>query len=209
MSRDFRVTIGTTFNELIILEYIGLNKAKQRLWKCQCSCGNITKVTTCDLRSGKTKSCGCLQRRRSSEFNFKHGLTRSLEYRTWCNIKNRCYNPNNKDYHNYGGRGIYVCDTWINSFETFIQDMGRKSFKGATLDRIDNNGPYSPDNCRWASQTEQARNRSNNHLITFNGKTQCLAAWAEELNLKYHTLKCRILYYGWSIEKAFTMPLRG
>ena len=121
-------------------------------------------------------------------------------------MKQRCFNPNNTYYLNYGGRGIIVCDHWKNSFENFYADMGVCP-SGHTLDRIDVNGNYEPGNCKWATQTEQARNRTNNHLITFNEKTQTISAWAKELGFADETLRSRITKYNWPIEKALTTPL--
>jgi len=119
----------------------------------------------------------------------------------------RCTNPSNQDYRNYGNRGIIVCEEW-KSFEYFFKDMGEVSTAKHTLDRIDNNKGYCKLNCRWATQTQQNRNSRHNHLITHNGKTQCLAAWAEKYQIPYATLLARINTLGWPIGKALITPVR-
>lgn len=120
----------------------------------------------------------------------------------------RCTNPNDKRYKNYGGRGITVCKRWRNSFEKFLEDMGEPPTKEHSIDRINNNGNYCKSNCRWVTRKEQNRNKRNNRLITYKGKTQCLIEWAEEYNINYDTLWCRIYKYGWPIEKALTTPVK-
>jgi hypothetical protein len=121
-------------------------------------------------------------------------------------MRQRCLNPKYPRYADHGGRGIKVCDQWA-SFETFLSDMGERP-EGMTLDRIDNDGPYSPENCRWATPSEQARNRRDNRLITLGGKAQCLAAWARELTIPEHVLRHR-LNRGWSDDRALTTPVRA
>ena len=133
--------------------------------------------------------------------NKKHPL-----YNSWQAMKVRCLNPNNKKYYRYGGRGITVCDRWMNNFSAFVEDMGERP-KGHSLDRIDNDGNYTPENCRWATHKQQCRNRSTNHLLVFNGKTQTLVEWAEELGISIKLIKNR-QNLGWSTEKIFTTPLR-
>lgn len=138
--------------------------------------------------------------------NFKHGKHGTPEYESWRGMKERCYNPNNKRYEDYGGKGIKVCARW-KDFSNFYADMGDRP-KGTTLDRYpDKYGNYEPSNCRWGTEQEQVRNKTNNVLITFNGQTKCMAEWAEFYNLEYATLKCRLRRYKWPIEKALTASL--
>lgn len=135
----------------------------------------------------------------------RHGMKHTPEYKTWCDMKARCLNPNNKNFETYSKRGI--CKEWVESFKAFYRDMGPRPSPKHSIDRINNDGPYAPDNCRWATQPEQVRNRSNNINLTFQGRTQCVAAWAEELGMKNTTLQLRITKYGWSVERALTTPV--
>lgn len=129
-------------------------------------------------------------------------------YHSWQDMIFRCNNLKGKDYSNYGQRGIKVCDRWL-KFENFLKDMGEPLTKKHSLDRINNDGDYCPDNCRWATRKQQGRNRRNNNLITAFGKTQCLSAWSEEFNISWETLYARIYRYNWSIHKALTIPVKN
>lgn len=133
-----------------------------------------------------------------------HGFGNTPTYRSWAGMIQRCTNFSDPRYKDYGGRGILVCNRW-RSFQNFFKDMGNRP-EGTTLDRIDNNGNYEPENCRWATPKEQSRNTSFNHLITHNGKTQSLVSWADETGINQRTLYARISRLGWSIEKALTVP---
>lgn len=133
-----------------------------------------------------------------------HGMSGNYTYKSWGMMKSRCTNPSYNHYHNYGGRGIKVCDRWLESFENFLEDMGERP-KNHSLDRIDVDGDYCKENCRWSTSKEQNNNRRNNHIIEFNGKSQNITAWAEELNIKVDILSRRILR-GWSIEDTLSIP---
>lgn len=195
------------FGRLTVIEFSHSDSYRRAYWLCECECGEKVKVRAESLKSGHTTSCGCYHReyKRASH---KHGMWKTPEYTTWLNMNQRCYNPNNPIYHNYGGRGIKVCDRWRgeHGFENFFQDMGFKPSDNFTIERKDNNGDYEPGNCKWATYTEQNRNFRRNHLITFDGKTQSIAAWSEEINLPYNIIAYRIRS-NWTIERALTESL--
>lgn len=197
---------GQKFERLTALE-VRLNGRGQRRWLCRCDCGNELLVTLGNLRNGHTRSCGCLFQslRGENNCNYKHGKSRSKAYPIWKSMRVRCTLKTRPEYPRYGGKGITVCDRW-NSFENFLNDMGEPP-PGASLDRINNEQGYSPDNCRWASNREQCRNRRSNVQVTYKGKTKILIEWCEELGLPY-TRTRRRLAKGWSPEKAFTLPPR-
>ncbi len=136
-----------------------------------------------------------------------HGKSNTATYKIWISMKNRCLNKKNKSYHNYGGRGIIVCKKWL-KFENFLLDMGEKP-KNKSIDRIDINGNYEPNNVKWSTAKEQADNRRDNRYYTFNGKTQNLEQWSIELGINKITLYARLNYLNWSVRKAFTQPKRS
>ncbi len=144
---------GKRFGRLTVLG-LGYTHKNKVYWYIKCDCGNIKTTQGNNLKSGSTRSCGCLQR----EIATRHGMEKSKEYKTWACMKQRCLNVNNKDFKNYGGRGIKICDSWINNFGQFIKDMGLRP-EGCSIDRIDNNKGYSSDNCKWSTPKEQANNK--------------------------------------------------
>lgn len=133
-----------------------------------------------------------------------HGMKYTMVYRVWCGMKNRCYNSNDPDYHSYGGRGIKICDEWLHSFERFFSDMGNPPSKSHSIDRINNSGNYSFDNCRWATSKEQSRNTRRNILLTLNGRTMCMRDWELELGGKNGFIRKR-LKRGWTIQETLTV----
>jgi hypothetical protein len=141
----------------------------------------------------------------------RHGYARennkSPEYTAWLAMKSRCYNHKNDRYNNYGGRGIKVCEKWLESFENFLADVGFKPTKEHSLDRINVNKDYCKENCKWSTRHEQANNKTTNIKITYNNKTQTLLQWCDELNLHYDTMRSRIFRYNWDVEIAFTKPI--
>jgi len=151
-------------------------------WECLCECGTAKVVAGSVLRMGESTSCGCYQKELAAKnlgnVARKHGQHNTIEYLRWLRMKARCTNPNNPAYADYGGRGITVCQRWMDSFEAFIEDMGERPSPEHSIDRIDNNRGYEPNNVRWATKQEQANNRRSNVEVTYNGETKTLAAWA-------------------------------
>ena len=179
---------GNRYGRLVVLHrHFENTKLGFPIWVCSCSCGNNTLVQGNHLRSGATKSCGCLHREIATQMNTSHGKTYSSEYRIWSGIKTRCCNKENPAYPYYGGRGITICDEWQDSFEAFYRDMGPRPSSDHSIDRKDNDKGYSKENCRWATRKEQANNRRNGILYEFDGERKTLAEWCDELGLCYNT----------------------
>lgn len=171
-------------------------------WLCVCDRGNLTEVTLNNLQRHHTQSCGCYRKYTSIESNITHGKRNTRLYNTWAHMKQRCYNKNNKRYNDYGGRSIKVCDEWKDDFQAFYDWAMNNGYKdNLTIDRIDVNGSYSPDNCRWITNDEQQRNKRNTKYVTYKGVTKSLTDWCESLGLNYDNVKQR-LYHGWTIEKS-------
>jgi hypothetical protein len=198
--------IGKQFGRLLVVKKAGIAKTNQVLWLCLCNCGKTTTVYGGNLSTGHTKSCGCLDIEKKIQRATKHGYEGSRIYITWNSMIQRCTNPKRKNYPNYGGRGIRVCERWL-KFENFLADMGEQPLN-RQIDRINNNEGYYLENCRWATRIQQARNKQNSCMETYKGKTQCMSAWAEEYNISYHVLRDRIGKLGWSIGKALITPIR-
>lgn len=199
-AHNWRDLTGLTFHRLTVVELAGKSPKKSSLWRCRCECGNETVTATAKLTSGATKSCGCWSRDRITS----HGLHDVPEYYVWQQMKERCNNPKRKSYQRYGARGITVCERWQESFANFYADMGPRP-EGTSLDRIDNNGPYSPENCRWADNFTQCRNRRATVWIEFRGETKCRKDWATQFGVDVATLAQR-LARGWTMERAVTTP---
>lgn len=200
---------GKVFNGITLLEFVGKTKFSKALWKCQCRCGTIFISIGTHVKNGHTRSCGCAHKGK----NRKHGalcgvygakIKRPRLYSVWSSMCARCSDTNHPNYKNYGGRGIAVCKRWKDSFQAFFEDMGEPSI-GLLLDRIDNNGHYCKDNCRWATRRQQNRNKRSNINVTIDGKTQCLKAWCEELKISPKTVNWR-RQFGWSDFMAITTP---
>jgi len=188
---------------------------KHRRWSCLCDCGKSVTIEQRSLIIGKAQSCGCIQREKAAEQaalmgagNATHGMTDSPEWLAWKNMIARCTDPGQKSYPHYGGRGIAVCDRWLgeDGFVNFYVDLGARPSPGHSLGRIDNDGNYCPENCRWETIHQQARNRSNNRTITLDGATKTMSEWAEDVGLTHCSLHNR-LKYGWPVELALTTPV--
>lgn len=174
------IEIGQSINYLTLLEYTQLNGYRAGLFLCVC--GNKKIIDIRNVVLGKTKSCGCYNSKLASKRFYKHGFgdCATPEYRTWVNMKTRCYNGNNKNYSGWGGRGITVCDRWLgeNGFINFLSDMGKKPKGRYGVERINNDGNYEPSNCIWGSDKVQSRNKRNNYWIAYAGKKMILQDWA-------------------------------
>lgn len=184
---DQEYPIGEKFSHLTVIARCGSDRFGRSLWRCYCDCGEPRIVALFRLRSGHTKSCGCIKGRSSH----KHGMARTPTYNTWSAMKARCCNPSNDQFEHYGARGIKVCERWKASFEAFMADMGERP-EGMTIDRIDNDGDYEAGNCRWAPETEQARNRRSTIKVERDGVTKCVKDWCDELGINVDRVYGRI-----------------
>lgn len=193
---------GKVFYNLTVIRRVGTNANRYALWECLCSCGENTVTTGKNLRSGHTKSCGCLKRQLYPKHVVKHGMFGTKPYKTWAGIKYRCENPNSKAYKYYGARGIQMNKGWSNSFKDFYEYVGDPPSDKHSLDRIDNNGNYEPGNVRWATSKQQANNRRNNRLYDYKGISMSIAEWSKYRNINYNTLSSRLLKYKQPLEKA-------
>lgn len=198
---------GQRFTRLVVIEEKARRK-NLRYWLCQCDCGTKTIVNHYDLLKGHSKSCGCLNRELSSQRRLKHGLTGTPEFDTWLRIITRCTNANNPDYPRYGGRGIKICQRWLDSFENFLADMGNRPSGDYSIDRINNNGDYEPSNCRWATRITQCNNRRGSRFLAYNGEMLTIAQWARKIGIPCRVIVSRLNQYHWSIERALTEPVR-
>lgn len=193
------------FHRLTVIRQDTSRKNKsRRYWMCRCECGQWVSVTTADLRSGNTKSCGCWKRDKAIEQATTHGESKSKLYGVWNAMMARCYNPNVERYSRYGARGIKVCDEWLHNYVAFRDwALSNGYTDGLTIDRIDVNGNYCPDNCRWATKADQMKNTTTNRFLTYNGETHTLSDWARIVGISASTLSRR-LKRGWTMEQALS-----
>jgi len=194
---------GQRFGAWMVLRRIKV-PSRFTAWLCRCDCGTEKPVNAQHLYEGISRSCGCLGI--NPDAKVTHGKSKTKVYRVWADMLQRCQNPKSCNYKFYGARGIKVCDRW-QDFENFLADMGERPTEHHSIERIEVNGNYEPGNCRWATRKEQYRNRRNNRLITFQGKTLTLGDWAAEIGLSSNSLSSRINTHKWPIEKALTTPL--
>jgi hypothetical protein len=197
--------IGQKFHRLTIISQAPPTSGNRgKRWVCQCECGNQTIVRNDSLKNGRSKSCGCYSSEKSKEriikINTSHGMANTPEYKTWTGILNRCNNQKSKSYKDYGGRGIQVCESW-KKFENFYKDMGKRP-EGTSIDRIDVNGDYCSENCRWATRQIQNNNTRKNKYITHNGETKTLSEWSRVYNIPVWKLSQRMLRDNLSFEEA-------
>ena len=193
---------GKRFGRLKVLGRSHQNKKHKWYWLCICDCGREVAVVGVDLKSGHTQSCGCLQRERTT----KHGLRKTSLYSTWSDMNSRCYNPKVPEFHNYGGRGIRVCNEWKQSATAFLNWALTKGYKkGLTIERKDNDGNYEPNNCKFATWAQQARNKRNTVRITMFGQVYCRIELCKMLNVNMEMVRGR-QRRGWSIGCALLIP---
>ena len=191
---------GRKFGRLYVIQFGGyLGKKQERAWECVCDCGNTKVIRGYSLTAGNTSSCGCL----ALEVRRTHQKSGSLEYASWQAMKARCHSPNSNKYYMYGARGIYVCPEWLNSFESFYQDMGPRPSREHTIERLDGSKGYSPENCIWADKITQQNNMRTNRPITYHGETLNLSQWSRKLGVPATTLINRLGPRGLSVEQAF------
>lgn len=203
---NFKNITGLKFGRLLVVGYSGKFASGGTKWECDCDCGNKTYVTGSSLRSGATRSCGCLNRGVSvgllaSRRSQKHPLRQ-----VWSDIIKRTTIESATGYENYGGRGITICDRWLNSFKAFLDDMGPRPSKDHSVDRINNSLGYSPENCRWATRKQQSNNRRTNKVFTINGVSRTVAEWADATGINRNTMYYRFRS-GWDPADAITLPV--
>lgn len=191
---------GQRFGRWSVIEYGG-KRWPQTVWRCRCDCGTVKNdVLYGTLTSGSSQSCGCLRSEKMHEAA-THGMSKTKAYRAWQQMKDRCYNVGRPAWKRYGGRGIEVCDRWRESFENFLADMGEPP-KGHSLDRIDNDGDYTPENCRWADALTQAGNRRSVGRIPWRGGQRTLTEVALLENVEFHSMRNKVRIYGMPLEQA-------
>lgn len=225
--RWFQDLLGQTFGHLTVVgdapPFVASNGSRRAAWRCRCACGVECVARATNLRSGTTKSCGCLRSTQTAARNVRHGgavrAAISPTYRTWSRMIQRCEDATSASFADYGGRGIAVCARWRGDFAAFLADMGERP-AGMSIDRIDNDGGYwcghcekcaenvCPPNCRWATPSEQSRNRRSNRLLTCHGRTMTLAEWAAETGMAAEAISQRLSRLGWTMERALCTPTR-
>lgn len=206
----YEATAGEKYGRLTLVKET-VCTPKKHIWLCKCDCGAYTEASIYHLKSGACRSCGCLRDDVAIERCYsmsRHNMAKTRIYRIWGGMIERCKNPNNKDYKNYGGRGVSVCKEWRDfvGFEEWAMKNGYS--ESLTIDRINVNGNYEPSNCRWITNAEQQKNRRNTILVKYNGEEHCLKDWARIIGIPYCTLHGR-LAAGWSVDKALSTKVRN
>lgn len=200
--------VGQKMNRLTVIRRVENSNAGKTRFECLCDCGNTVVVVGSALLNGNTKSCGCLKLERIANLKYRHGERYTRLYRIWSIMHSRCKEGSSSIHKNHGNRGITVCEDW-KDFAVFREWATANGYRDdLTIDRIDNDGNYCPENCRWANRFVQANNTRKNHFLTYNGETHTVSEWARIVGLQYHTLLGRINNYHWSVEKALTTPVK-
>lgn len=209
----FENLTGKRFVRLVVISFAGKRVSPcgtvHYVWLCRCDCGACVTVFTLSLKRGATTSCGCRKSELTSARSKTHGMSDSPEYGIWSGMLKRCFNKNNHAWADYGGRGISVYRGWLgkSGFLAWREYMGPRPSPLHEIDRINNDGNYEPGNVRWATTKQQTRNTRRNHMVEYQGHTKCIVEWEETLGFPHNVLAQR-LNYGWSIERAFTQPVR-
>jgi hypothetical protein len=191
---------GIKVGRLTVIQYAGTHPSSGAAWLCRCECGAEVVARGVEMRRGDKVSCGCYNKTQRTHGGGKHPL-----YQTWFKMWARCTDPSVLHSEHYLGRGILVCDRWKDP-HAFYADMGSRPSPSHSLDRIDNDGNYEPNNCRWATKSEQGRNRRTTARVTYNGRTECIAEWGRIAGISEHAIASR-LSAGWSVERALTQPV--
>lgn len=185
--------IGERFGRLLVIE-VDASVKNKTFYMCLCDCGNVKSVYRDHLKTGATSSCGCFRSEKFSSMLTKHGMSNTKIYKIWAGMIERCSYKRHKSYKYYGGRGISVCEEWLNSFENFYNWSIENGYReGLTIDRVDNDGNYCPENCKWVTMEDQSKNKSNTVFIEIDGVKKTLSEWSDFLNIKLSTLRDR--YY--------------
>ena len=200
---------GKRFGRLVVIEENGRAKNGAKIWRCVCDCGNAHFVTTGNLLSGSTQSCGCYRKEYETDLQCKHGKSNTRLHGIWRGMKGRCYSPRNRSYKNYGGRGIVLCVEWEHNFMNFYSWAMQNGYDDTkSIDRIDVNGNYCPENCRWVDDDIQANNKRNNQKLTAFGETRTLSEWARITGIDRKTISDRISKLHWPVEEALSVKTR-
>lgn len=198
--------IGDRFGRLVVIGLSHDDKDKL-LCECKCDCGNIIKTRSHNLVTGDTKSCGCFKIEETKRRNTTHGMNKTHEHLCWLAMKQRCDYEKHVSYHLYGGRGIRVCDRWRFSFENFLSDMGPAPSRNHTIERVDTDGDYCPENCKWATYKEQGQNTRTNVIVEYKGEKMTISQLADLVGMNYHTIHGRIRHRGMTPEEAVDTPV--
>ena len=198
---------GKQFGRWTVLHRVGNDARGGATWRCRCQCGNERIIITAQLNSGKSKSCGCLKVEVAKQFWTTHGRSRTRIYSVWRGMLRRCHNVQCKTYPRYGGRGIQVCERW-HTLDHFVADMGQPPFKGAEIDRVNNDGNYEPENCRWVTRRANVMNSTGPRFVTINGSTKCVKEWCAHFGISPGSVYKR-LGRGWNVTDALSIPPRS
>ena len=200
------IKAGDVFERLTAVRFFEWKRKNGDRWVFLCVCGVEKVINVRSVMTGDTRSCGCLRDEKIRNVYLSHGMSRTSEHNIWLGITQRCCNPLNKLWEWYGGRGISMCERW-RKFENFYADMGPRPV-GMSVERVDNEKGYSPENCKWASRHDQTRNKRNNIIVQYEEQSMCLKDFAVKIGIKYHILYYRMAIKGWTLEKAITKKIR-